>query len=117
MPDPFDRLGAGYATVLCHKQVVCCDSSELGVGGDSSDLPAIEATCRAQLGNAWATDLTPYVPLISAGRIIYHGDRARLCLDEIAALPNGATCYLDSNCASTFCVANVCGPPTMCNGV
>jgi hypothetical protein len=204
---PFNRLAAGYATVLCHKQIVCCDVSELGVAVDPSDLPAIEATCRANLADAWAVDLAPYVPLISAGRIIYHGDRARLCLDEIAAQPcadwgasaylnqypdclriyegtislggactlseecadsvcssaigpgvctarlpyarigescspsscepgltcvrdasgastvcatplaNGTTCYHDSNCASTFCEANVCGPPTMCNGI
>jgi len=201
---PFSRLAAGYAAVLCHKDVVCCDDSELGSNlGPNPDRAALEATCRPNFANAMAVYLEPYAPLISAGRIIYRGDHARLCLDEIAAqpceewglnypldrypacrqiyegtialggactlsdecvdgycssssgtgtcvaykqigescssgpcppellclpdasgaskvcappLPDGATCDLDSKCASGFCMANVCGPPTFCNG-
>jgi hypothetical protein len=32
-------------------------------------------------------------------------------------LADGAACSYDSDCASTFCEANVCGLPTLCNGV
>lgn len=199
---PFNRLAAGYAAVLCHKDVVCCDDSELG-SNPNPDRAALEATCRPNFANAMAVFLEPYAPLISAGRIIYHGDHARLCLDEIAAqpceewggnypldrypacrqiyegtialggactlsdecidgycssssgggacvayqqngescpgpcrpellclpdiasgaakvcappLPDGAACDRDLDCASAFCMANVCSLPTLCNG-
>ena len=84
---PFNRLAAGYAAVLCHKNVVCCDDSELG-SNPNPDRAALEATCRPNFANAMAVFLEPYAPLMSAGRIIYHGDHARLCLrrDRRAAL-------------------------------
>jgi hypothetical protein len=201
---PFNRLAAGYATALCHKDVVCCEDSELGII-PNPDRATIEATCRTNLADAWAVDLAPYAALISSGQIVYRGDHARLCFDEIAAQPcadwgastyleqypdcrlifegpialggacattedcadgvckgssgtgvctargridepcnssyacepelnclhgatggftvcatplqNGATCYHDADCADTFCEANVCSPPTMCNGI
>jgi len=201
---PFDQVAAAYAAVVCHKEIVCCDANEIaGLGGGNPDPAAVEAACRTTFVNQMTAMLESYAPLISAGRIIYRGDRARRCFDEITAqpcaafglsayltqypdclhiyegtiapggdctlseecadgicfanngtacaanhrideacapgacqpelsclrdatgaptvcatpLPDGATCYHDSNCASTFCVANVCSLPTRCNGV
>jgi len=197
---PFNQLAFGFASALCHKNFVCCDAAELN---NPADPAASEATCRTNLANAWATDLVDEASLIQEGRMIYRGDRARLCLDEIAAQPcsewgfsndlnqypdcrqiydgtialggactasydyecaggfcdagvcaayrqtgepcasigscqpeltcvrdassatslcatplaNGATCARNSECDSTFCVANVCSASTMCDGV
>jgi len=82
---PFNRLAAEYAAAFCHKNFVCCDPTETGVA--EADIPTAEALCRTNLANEWAPFLAPYAPLIAQGRIIYHGDRARLCFDEIAAKP------------------------------
>ena len=199
---PFNRLADGYAAAFCHKNFVCCDAAETGVA--AAEIPAKEALCRTNLANEWAVFVAPYAPLIAQGRIIYRGDRARLCFDEIAAKPcaesgdsgelrlypdclhiyegtialggactvsdecmdgfcssstgtgactaygrigescgggacqpelfcardasgatmvcatpslNGATCVRNSDCASAFCDASVCAPPTLCNGV
>ena len=32
-------------------------------------------------------------------------------------LPDGSGCSYDSDCASTFCEAYICGLPTLCNGI
>ena len=195
---PQDRLGAEYAAVICRKAFTCCDAAELA--GDAPD----EATCRAGIGAEASGTVASYQAATDAGRLIYHGDRARRCLDTLQALPcaqwggdeelrrfpdclhifegtvaaggacehsaecddgfcdvasgtgicvafsrmgesctagrclpelacasdasgfptvcanplpDGSPCSYDSDCASTFCEASVCGLPLMCNGV
>jgi hypothetical protein len=199
---PLDQFAATYAAVFCQKAFTCCDAAELA--GDS--MTGIdEATCRSTYAAGISANMADYPASIAAGRIIYHGDRARRCFDAIAALPcaqwgadeelrrfpdclhmtegtvapggectrtvecddgscnsgngttnicvanarisesctsrscqpelsrasdssglptvcatplpDGSACSYDSDCASTFCEARVCGPPTMCNGV
>jgi hypothetical protein len=78
---PFDQFATEYAAVFCHKGFTCCDAVELGRYG------ADEATCRTTYAAGISANNADFPTAIAAGRIIYHGDRVRRCIDTIAALP------------------------------
>ena len=80
---PIDRLGAEYATVFCHKAFTCCDAAELP---GNSATAVDEPTCRSTVGARIGSELAANQASIAAGRLVYHGDRARDCLDVVAGL-------------------------------
>jgi len=83
-PVPMDQLGTQYAAIFCHKAFTCCDATELA-GGNVTTTD--EAGCRALVGPEISSNVADNQADISAGRIAYHGDSARRCLDTVAALP------------------------------
>ena len=121
-------FGGELAKVSCHRIYTCCDATERT---DNSAPGPTEADC--------VTAMTANNPLsslqagIDVGKIVYHGDKARLCLDHMAALScadwginfnmryvpdcgritegtaaTSAACASDAECVSGFCSASVC---------
>jgi hypothetical protein len=194
---PLDQLASEFAVTVCRKAFECCDASERADHGTFADD---EASCRSAYAEPILSSIATHQASLDAGRILYYGDRARRCLDAIAALPcaqwsrddvsrrisdclyytkgtiapggacgwtiecadgicnsentcvgrvgvgqscqgtpchlelacivdasgvptvcvepyaDGSPCKYDFECAN-FCVGNVCGPATFCNGV
>jgi hypothetical protein len=78
---PIDQLGIEFAAVFCHKMFMCCEAREL----TSLDAAAVdEASCRANM--AVSAKFAVLQSEVAGGRVIYHGDRARSCLDMVAPL-------------------------------
>ena len=119
------------AKAYCHRIYTCCDATERA-GGDSTWGPT-EADCVTATTTQQAAGVAVIQAGITAGKIVYHGDRARRCVDNIAALscadwginfstryvPDCAhvsdgtvalagACARDEECASGFCSASVC---------
>jgi len=122
---PMDQLGTQYAAIFCHKAFTCCDATELA-GGNVTTVD--EASCRALVGPEISSNVADNQADVSAGRLVYHGDSARRCLDTLAALPcaqwgadeelarfpdcqhvfeglvaPAASCTRDAQCADGFC--------------
>jgi hypothetical protein len=118
-----DQLGTEYAAMFCRKAFSCCDDTERS-GIPSGD----EASCRSSYGTSFNAGYANLQMSVDAGRTRYHGDRARRCLDTMAALPcplwgigeavnrlsdcnttfegqvaPGGTCARDQECASGYC--------------
>lgn len=118
------------AKVSCHRIYTCCDATERAA--DTTWGPT-EADCVATMTTQFAAAVATYQTGITAGKIVYHGDRAQRCLDNVAALscadwginfnrrfiPDCAhvadgtvalagACTIDEECASGFCSASVC---------
>lgn len=118
-----DQLGAEYAAVFCRKAFTCCDDAERA-GVASRD----EADCRSAYGTSFNIAYAMVQMDVDAGRSRYHGDRARRCLDAMAAvscpqwgigeaasripdcnttheglLAPGNTCERDYECANGYC--------------
>ena len=78
---PIDQWGNERAAVFCHKMFTCCDASERM----STDAAAVdEATCRSNMSAS--PDIALLQSEVASGRVVFHGDRARSCLDTVAAL-------------------------------
>jgi len=78
---PIGQLGTQYAAVFCHKVFTCCEPAE------RSDINANdEATCRTLVATDVNTNIANSQASIDAGRISYHGDLARRCVDTVSAL-------------------------------
>ncbi len=118
------------AKVSCHRIYTCCDATERT---DNSAPGPTEADCVTAVTAQLADRATAIQAGVDAGRITYHGDRARKCLDNAAALscadwgvnfnmryvPDcghvadgtvamGGACTLDEECASAFCGPTGC---------
>jgi hypothetical protein len=121
-------FGSELAKVSCHRIYTCCDTTERA---DNTSWGPTEADCVTAM-----TTNNPLASLqagIDAGKIVYHGDRAKLCLDHMAALsctdwginfnmryvPDcghitdgtvamSAACASDAECVSGFCSLSVC---------
>jgi hypothetical protein len=117
------NFASEYAKAFCRRVYTCCDDVERAA---MPDWGATEADCvRAATATLSATNL---LAAVDEGRIVYHGDRARRCLDNIAALScadwgvgfvmryipecpqiaegmgaEGAPCTLQEECASRYC--------------
>jgi hypothetical protein len=78
---PSGQLGSQYAAVFCHRVFTCCEPAE------RSDINANdEATCRTLVATDVNTKIAGSQASIDAGRINYHGDLARRCVDTLGAL-------------------------------
>jgi len=120
---PLDQLGAEYAAVFCRKAFTCCDDAER-----ASVASRDEADCRSAYGASFSASFANIQMSVDAGRTRYHGDRARRCLDTMAARPcplwgigeavsrildcntthegllaPGSTCERDQECANGYC--------------
>jgi hypothetical protein len=132
---PLDQFGNEFAAIYCHKMFTCCDAREI----TSIDANAVdEATCRSHL--AGNVRIAPLPSEVDAGRVLYHGDRARGCLDTLTALPcqqwvaddaltrfpicativegtlvTGSACVTSDECSGGYCGNNtgtfVCAAP------
>jgi len=125
-------FAAQSATVSCHRVYTCCDATELAGGSDPTGSTT-EAACVTAMTTQQTTALMAFQAGITAGTIVYHGDRAKKCLDNTAALscsdwgiqfnpkavPDcahvfdgtaamAATCTYDEECASGFCGGGMC---------
>ncbi len=122
-------FGAEYAKASCSRIYKCCDATERA--GDTTWGPT-EADCVTAMTPQLQTGVASLQTGIDAGKITYHGDRARKCLDNIAALScdwginfnmryvpdclhfadgsvaNGTACTLDVECMSGFCGPTGC---------
>jgi hypothetical protein len=123
-------FAAESAKVTCHRVYTCCDSTERA---DNSSWGTSEADCVTMLTTENMTAFASFDAGITAGHITYHGDRAKTCLDNVAALKcsdwgvnfktkyvtgcahifdgtvaMGAACTLDEECATGFCGAGMC---------
>jgi hypothetical protein len=80
---PFDRFGSAFAAAYCHQMFMCCNADEL----TSIDATAVdEASCQSGMTAFFSGKLAVTQAEIDAGLVVYHGDRARACLDKLAAL-------------------------------
>jgi len=123
-------FGSELAKASCHRIYTCCDATERAA--DSTWGPT-EADCVTTMTPQLSGAITALQGGIDAGRIVYHGDRARRCLDKISALSCAdwgitfsrryvpdcahvadgtvaldAACTLDEECASGFCGVGKC---------
>ena len=80
---PIDQLGDELAAAYCHKMLMCCNASELA---SMNATTLDEAGCRAYMADFFAGKVTVTQADVDAGRVVYHGDRARACIDRVAAL-------------------------------
>jgi hypothetical protein len=83
-PVPIEELGSQYAAVFCRKVYTCCDAAELTAGGSTG---MGEASCRKLAAGGLSNNIESNKESVDAGRIIYHADSARRCLDAVTALP------------------------------
>jgi hypothetical protein len=98
-----------------------------------------EATCEAYFAKLFDSDQN-LVDAVKAGKVVYHGDKAAQCIDEVggscdrtALLGNRASssacsdvydgtvaadgaCALDQECISQVCTKGACGTNTCCQG-
>ena len=81
---PLDQLASEFAITVCRKAFECCDASERA---DNPMFAADEANCRSAYAAPISSSIATHQASVDTGRILYHGDRARRCLDAIAALP------------------------------
>jgi hypothetical protein len=128
---PLDQVGTQYAAAFCRKAFTCCDATELASDGATA---VDEATCRATVAVGVSANVANNMDDMAAGRVVYHGDSARRCLDVVAGLaceqwgadealarfPDclkvfegkvapGAPCTRDAQCADGFCDVNGTG--------
>jgi hypothetical protein len=120
-----DNLPAELAEATCAKLADCCDAAEFmeaTLGADN------EAECRVLFTSFGGLITTALEDSIAKGRVVFHGDRMRACLDAIAGLtcaeyhdggdelaPDGCEnpfdplvaaggeCAQDFDCTSAFC--------------
>jgi hypothetical protein len=81
---PLDQFASAYAAAVCRKAFDCCDASERA---DHPTFAADEANCRTAYAAPILSAIATHQASIDVGRVLYHGDRARRCIDAIAALP------------------------------
>ncbi len=122
-PISIDELASAAASIGCANADRCA-------GGTRSyeSLTREQVTdCEAQLAT-WL-EVTAFARLrssVAAGRIAYHADRARACLEEQTALGCGVSAMAPPSCDATFeglvadggaCTQQEeCGPQSQCRG-
>ena len=124
-------FAAESAKVMCHRAFTCCDATEQT--DNASQWGATEAECVTMRTQQNSDAIMAFQAGITAGHIAYHGDRAKTCLDNVAALKcsdwgvnfntryvpgcihvfdgtvaMGGTCTYDEECATGFCGAGMC---------
>lgn len=120
--------GREYVKVFCRRVYTCCDAAEIASAPDwgPSEADCVTAgAARLSTANLQAA--------VASGRVVYHGDRARKCIDNVAALscadfgvaflsryvpdcpeiaegtvPEGGQCTLVEECATGFCDGSGC---------
>jgi len=117
------------AKATCAHVYKCCDATERM---DNTAWGTSEAECTTMQTAMTASAIATLQPGIDAGKVVFHGDRARKCLDNVAALScdwgvnfaprnvadcqhvfdgtvaNGMTCSMDEECMSGFCSPTGC---------
>lgn len=84
-----DRLPERAASVLCrHAQVCNATDARLSI--------LTEEECRAEWTETWRHRIDLLRPSLSAGRVVYEGERAGARLDEIARHVAAGECLVDS---------------------
>jgi len=83
-PIPVGALSGELAKAFCQRVYTCCDATErMAESVWGPDYTACVTTLAAQL----VPGVTDLQADISAGRIVYHADIARRCVDKLASLP------------------------------
>jgi hypothetical protein len=117
------------AKATCHHLYGCCDATELMA---DPTWGTTEAECVTMQTPVLTSAVMNLLAGVDAGRIVYHADRAKQCLDSIAALScgwgiyystryvsgcahvfdgtvaTGDACTLDEECMSGFCSPTGC---------
>src|SRR5262245_58391143 len=120
---------AESAKASCAHIYKCCDATERA--GDPT-WGSSEAECVTAMTTAVTAAVAMLQPGIDAGKVVDHGDRARTCTDNVAALAcdwrvnfnpryvsgcahvfdgtvaNAGTCTRDEECMSGFCSPTGC---------
>ncbi len=116
-----------YVEAFCRRIYTCCDAAEIATDPDWGPTEADCVTAGIAFFSPSALQAS-----VASGRVAYHGDRARKCVDNIAALscadfgvgflrqyipdcaaiiegkvPEGSSCTLVDECATGNC-AGVC---------
>jgi hypothetical protein len=113
------------AKATCHHLYKCCDATELM---SDPTWGTTEAECATMQTSTVTTSLMNLLAGVDAGRITYHADRAKQCLDSLTALScdwgiyynahnvtgcahvfdgtvaTGSACTMDEECTSGFCM-------------
>jgi hypothetical protein len=140
-PIPLASFGSEFAKVFCRRIYTCCDVVERA---SESAWGPTETDCLAALTIELSSDVATLQAGIDAGRIVYHGEQARQCIDGAASLscadygvdfhlsaipacsrisdgtvaPGGACTRLEE-CANGDCVVGACvtrgGPGDACS--
>ena len=124
-----EDLAAEMAKATCHHLYKCCDADERMA---DPTWGTTEAECVTMQTPTVTTSLATLLAGVDAGKITFHGDRARKCLDNTAALTcdwglffnakyvpdclhvfdgtvaTGGTCTMDEECMSGFCSPTGC---------
>jgi hypothetical protein len=117
------------AKATCALIYKCCDATERAA---DTTFGTTEAECVTMQTPTLATGVASFQAGIDAGKITFHGDRARKCLDNIKGLScdwgiafnrryvpdcahvfdgtvaNGTACAMDEECMSGFCSPTGC---------
>ena len=120
-----ENFASESAKATCHHIYKCCDATELM---SDTTWGTTEAECVTMQTPLVTTSLMTQQAGVDAGRIAYHADRAKQCLDSITALScdwgiyysahnvtgcahvfdgtvaTGSTCTMDEECTSGFCM-------------
>jgi hypothetical protein len=80
---PLDQLADELAQAFCHKAFTCCTTAERQTNTATS---ADEAACRTTVAPQLGADISANQSAIAAGTMVYHPEKARACLDVVAAL-------------------------------
>ena len=120
-----ENFAAEAAKASCHHIYACCDATELM---SDPTWGTTEAECVTMQTPTVTTNFMNLQAGVDAGRIVYHADRAKKCLDNITALScawgiyynsrnvadclhvfdgtvaTGSACTLDEECMSGFCM-------------
>jgi hypothetical protein len=78
-----DQLADELAGAFCRKAFTCCTAAELQA---NTATAADEATCRTTVAAQLGADISANQPAIDMGTMVYHPEKARACLDVVAAL-------------------------------
>jgi hypothetical protein len=93
-------FGAAFAQVFCDKAYTCCTAAEL------MGFPPTSAECQTTLAPELQMLATALQSSVTAGRIIYHGDKMAACLKATQA----------QSCADARTGMSVAGAMTNCDG-
>ena len=94
------NFGTAFAQVFCDKAYACCTAAEL------MGFPPTSAECQATLAPELQMLANQLQSSVTAGRVIYHGDKMAACLKATQA----------QSCADARTGMSVAGAMTNCDG-
>lgn len=80
-PVPFEQAAGAFRKAVCDKVFLCCSATERA---DNPDLGSDSSACQSALDGEASIFLNDIQASVTAGRVLYHGDKMAACLALIA---------------------------------